>query len=122
MIDHTIHYLNTSPLFAGCIMILMNIGSRYISYDIPKSVDGIFQNIWLRRFIVFCIAFVATHDIKTSILITLMFIIIFNYLLDEKKKTYILPETYFDLNNDGKVTKEEYEKAKMILQQYQEKK
>lgn len=86
--------LNNSKLFTGCMMMFMNVGSRYIVKDLPKSLDQIFDNIWIRRFVIFCIAFIATHDIKISILITLASIILFTYLLNENSKCCILPEHF----------------------------
>lgn len=111
-------YLNNNKIFAGCAMMLMNIGSRYISYDIPKSIDTIFENVWIRRIVIFCIAFIATHDVKISILITLIFILLMTILLNEKSKGCILPKKYMDFNKDGVVTKDEFEKAKNILEKY----
>lgn len=123
--DQIINVLNNDKIFAGCMMIFMNIGSRYIAKDIPKSLDKIFQNIWLRRFIVFCIAFISTHDIITSIFITLIFIITFSYLLNEESNMCVLPPTLLE-KDDGqskhskKITTEEATKAKKILDKFNE--
>jgi len=75
--------LNNNKVFAGCMMILMNIGGRHILTDLPKNMDKVFDNVWMRRFIVFCIAFVATRDINIAIFIMLMYILLFTYMLDE---------------------------------------
>jgi hypothetical protein len=77
-------FINNNKLLGGCAMILMNIGSRYIIADLPKNLDRIFESMWMKRLIVFCIAFIATRDIKIAFFITLLFIILFNYLLHEK--------------------------------------
>jgi hypothetical protein len=93
----------------------MNVGSRYIGMDLPKSLDNIFQHVWLRQLVVFSIAFVATHDIKISIFITLLFILIFTILLNENSKGCILPKHYIDFNKDGKISDDEIARAKKLL-------
>ncbi len=111
-------YLNNNKVFAGCAMMLMNIGSKYVGLDLPRSLDNIFKNSWIRRIIIFCIAFVATHDIKISIFITLLFVLIFRILLNENSKGCILPKKYLDFNKDGLVSENEIIKAKEILSKY----
>lgn len=112
-------YLNNNKIFTGCAMMVMNIGGRYLNMDLPHSLDNLFQNVWLRRLVIFCVAFIGTHDIKISILITLLFILVFTVLLNEKSKACILPASYLDFNKDGIISKEEVQKAKEILNQYQ---
>ena len=107
--------LNNNKLLTGCAMIIMNIGSKYIQTDLPKSLDNIFRHIWLRRLVVFCIAFISTHDIKISIIITLLYILLFTILLHEDSSACILPKQYLDFNKDGIISKDEIDKAKLIL-------
>ena len=92
--DQFIYSLNNDKVFAGFMMLLMNIGGRYISKEVPDSVDLLFQNVWLRRAVVFGIAFIATRDIITAIFITFLFILVFNYLINEKSAFCILPERF----------------------------
>jgi hypothetical protein len=83
-------YLNNNPILVAIFMIIMNLSSKYIVKDIPKTWDFLFENIYFRRLVVFAIAFVSTHDIISSLMITLGFIIVFSYLLNEKSSFYIL--------------------------------
>lgn len=115
-------YLNNSKFFTGCTMMLMNIGGKYMGHDLPKSLDNLFKNEWLRRLVIFSIAFVSTHDIKISILITLLFILIFRILLNEKSQGCILPKEYIDFDDNGNVSYEEVIKAKEILKKYKKSK
>ena len=68
----------------------MNIGSKYMSKDMPVAVDLIFENFWARMFVVFCVAFVSTRDIFMSTIMTLLFILFFNYILNEKSSTCMM--------------------------------
>lgn len=119
MLDSAIYQINNNKLIIGLAMILMNVGSKYVIQDLPRSLDNIFQNIWLRRLIIFCMAFISTHDVKTALLLTLLFILIFNILLNEKSKGCILPAKYLDFNKDGIITQDEVKRAKEILTKYQ---
>lgn len=116
--DQLIFHINNNKIFAGCAMIIMNIGGRYISKDLPHSLDNIFKNILIRRLVIFCIVFIATRDIKISFLITLVYILLFSILLNEKSGMCILPKSYLDFNEDGVISNEELIKAKYILDKY----
>lgn len=115
--DSIINNLNNNPIFSGCMMLMMNIGGKYIPKEIPKTVDAIFLNSKIARlFIIFCIAFIATHEIRISLIITLLFILIVRYLLNENKKTCIVKGL---INvNDG-ISNNEYEIAKKIVIDYE---
>lgn len=110
--------LNNSKLFAGCIMLLMNLGARYISVDVPKNVDNIFKHPWVRLFFVFSVVFVSTRDAKMSILVTLIFILFFKFLLDEKSKSCIVPKQFKEKSSI--VTTEQLNYAKEIIKKYEE--
>lgn len=113
--------LNNSKVLAGLAIMFMNIGSRYLHLDFPKSLDYLFKNQLLRIFVVLSIIFITIRDIKLSILLTLIYILLVKVLLNEKSRACILPKHYIDLNNDGDITKEEIIKAKQVLTKYKEK-
>jgi hypothetical protein len=71
----------------------MNIGSKYIGRDIPLGVDVIFDNFWARMFVVLCIAFISTRDIILSLIILLLYILVFSYILNDKSKSCVLKKT-----------------------------
>jgi len=127
MLDPLFQILNNNRLFTGCLMILMNIGGKHVSLDISKHVDQIFSGTWIRRFFVFCIAFISTRDIKTALLITLLFIIIFKFLLNEKSTSCIIPQSYLTMQTqiqlqsqqDIPLTPETVQKAKNIIERYE---
>ena len=71
-----IQQINDSKLFLGIMMILLNIGSRYLVDEFSVNPDEYTRNIILRRIAVFAVCFTATRDIVTSIVLTAGFIII----------------------------------------------
>jgi hypothetical protein len=75
MIEH-INRLGSSPFFIGIMMLLLNVGSRFIAHEFSDDDNEYRQNILLRRLSVFAVCFVGTRDIITSVLLTAAFVVI----------------------------------------------
>jgi len=75
MLDH-INAIGKSPFFLGMMMLLLNVGSRFITHELSDDDKEYSQNILLRRLTIFAVCFVGTRDIVTSILLTAGFVII----------------------------------------------
>jgi hypothetical protein len=83
--------ISNSQLFNGSIMLLTNIGGKYLALDMPKNIDSLFeQYAFLRYLILFSIFFMATRDIKISILLTLFYFIVIKFLLNEESRFCIV--------------------------------
>ena len=52
-----IHNLNNSKVFAGILMILMNLGSKYIALELSETQEEFLSNIVIRRIVIFCSCF-----------------------------------------------------------------
>jgi len=121
MLDILLQSVNTSRLFNGISTMAMHLGGRYMSAEIPRNVERTFNRPFFRRLFIFFIIFLAFRDVKWAILITLLFIIFFNYILDENSKIYIgklfgyLPEKEEKLEV---ITVEDLEKAKKVIKKY----
>lgn len=125
MFDFIATMLNSSRFFAACVMIMMNIGGRYISKDIPDYIFNIFEFPIVRAITVFCIAFIASRDVKISLIIALFFVILFKYLLDNKSNVCLLPEKVInalDINKDGVISEAELKKAGEVIEKYRRQK
>ena len=101
-------------------MIMMNISGKYIVKDIPIHVDKFLATKIFRPIAVFCVAFIATRDVKLSIFITLLFVLMFRFLLDGNSTACILPNGIIKLdeNNDGIISRDELDKAQKIINKY----
>lgn len=119
MIEHLITSINTSKYVSGIIMILMNLGSKYIAEELSEAQDNIFSNKIMRGLLIFSIVFFATKDVKISLILTSSFIIIVNGLLNEDSSFYIFNKKEHFTN---KPTKHDYLIAKKIIKQYENKK
>jgi len=112
--------LSTSKLLLGLLMIFMNIGSRYIELRLTNGQEMILKNI-AREALIFTISFIATKDLLMSFIITGIFIILANFVFNEKSNYSILPEKYkklasmIDTNKDKIISDEEINKAYAIL-------
>ena len=114
-----IHTLNNSKYFAGILMILMNLGSKYISLELSETQDEFFSNIVIRRMMIFTVVFIATKDIIISLIITACFIIIVSGLFNESSKYCLIRNT----NPQTKIiSKEQFEKAKKIINKFESQK
>lgn len=71
-----INALGSSPFFIGVMMLLLNVGSRFISHELSHDDKEYQQNILFRRLAIFAACFVGTRDIVVSILLTAGFVIL----------------------------------------------
>jgi len=116
MIDSILMNISNSKLFGGCIMLLTNIGGKYLVLEMPNNIDKLFSNYFLLRYLVlFSIFFMATRDIKISILLCLLFFIIIKYILNEKSSFCLVKDSEI---LKKKITTDEYNKAKEIINKY----
>lgn len=79
MIEHVhnvANFLNTNTMFAGIMMLLLNVGSRFITHEFSDNDKEYRKNILIRRICIFAVCFVGTKDVLTSIILTAGFIII----------------------------------------------
>jgi hypothetical protein len=68
--------LNNSKLFLGTMLILLNLGGKYLVDELSTSEEEYSRNLVLRRIAVFAVCFVGTRDVITSLILTAAFIII----------------------------------------------
>lgn len=71
-----LQYVESSPFFAGIMMLLLNIGSRYITHEYSSNDEEYQQNILLRRLAIFAVCFIGTRSVVVSIILTAAFIIL----------------------------------------------
>ena len=124
MIDTILMDLSNNKLFGGCLMLLTNIGGRYLALELPDNLEKLFSNYFILRYLVlFSIFFMATRDIKISILLSLLFFIIIKYAINEKSNWCILKKDNKSENNiETKISEQDYLKAREIIMNYNKQK
>jgi|TARA_B110000211_G_scaffold136957_1_gene156701 hypothetical protein len=110
--------LNNSNFFIGVMMIILNIGSKYIGEELEKSHKNFLNSKIMRRLIIFTIVFIATKDILTSLIVTAVFVILVLNLFNTNSNYCILSKSVkeIDTNNDNEISDEEIIQAYKKLQ------
>lgn len=67
--------LTSSPFFIGMMLLLLNVGSRFITHEFSDDDKEYSQNILLRRLAIFAVCFVGTRELVVSILLTAAFVV-----------------------------------------------
>jgi hypothetical protein len=84
MLDPVFAALNTSTFFIGIMMLLLNVGSRYITHELSDNDEEYRQNIFIRRLAVFAVCFVGTRDVVASLVLTAAFVVLSTGLFQNK--------------------------------------
>ena len=66
-VHNHIMFLNNSKFFAGVIMILLNIGSKFITIQFSKSTEEYLKMNVTKQLLVFSMAWMGTRDITNAI-------------------------------------------------------
>ena len=78
--------LNENKYFIGFSMILLNIGARFIIDELDDDLRKLVSSPYIRRFFIFCSFFMATKDVFTAIILTIVFVIIINEVMGKEKE------------------------------------
>ena len=115
-------YLNNSKFFAGLVMIMLNIGSKYITIELSKSQEQYLKNNIGRQILIFAISWMGSRDILVALALTAVFTVLTEHLFNEESSLCIIPKQYrqyehlLDLDKDNVVTAEEIKKATEVLE------
>lgn len=82
-LDTAIMSLNSNPYFIGTMMLLLNLGGRFISMEMSRSQEQFFQNPWIRRLLIFTVLFVGTRNVLVAFWMTLIIVLLIGYLFNE---------------------------------------
>ena len=72
--------LNNSKFFAGLVMIMLNIGSKYITIELSKTQEEYLKNHIARQILIFSISWMGTRDILMSLALTAIFVVTFSQI------------------------------------------
>ena len=120
-IDAILSAVNNSKLTMGLLMILLNIGSKYVDLGFSKTQEQLLKTGISREILIFAISFTATRDIMVSLIITAAFFVLAEIIFHEESKYCIMPDhmkrvmSIIDTNQDGIISAKEEEKAIQLL-------
>ena len=114
-IDKIVTNLNKSKLFAGFIVLCINIGSRFVNFRLSTSIENYLKYTFNRNLLVFCISWMGSRDIYLSLVVTVIFSIFADLLFNEQSAYCILPTTFTEAYQNMQPTEDEINKAKDVL-------
>ena len=94
VINNSINSLNSSTFFAGIMMICLNIGSRYIQLNLDESTESYIKYALTKEILVFTISWMATRNIYMSLGLTAVFIVLADFIFNEKSRYCLLPKKF----------------------------
>ena len=87
--EATITKIASSPYALATAMFALNIGGRFLPFEITKGQEQFLNQPWFRRVIIFMIFFLATRNIITAGWLSLIVILCVGYLLNENSSLCI---------------------------------
>ena len=121
-VNEHVMYLNNSKFFAGIIMILLNVGSKFITIQFSKSTEEYMKYSLSKQILVFAMAWMGTRDIYAALGLTAVFTILSEHLFNEESHLCVVPHKYrvleklIDTNEDNIVSEEELNAAIIVLE------
>lgn len=115
----------TNKIFIGVAILIMNMGSRFVIMDIGRMHEKLLSNEIFKKVVIFCMFFVATRDIMTSVILTFAFIVLLDGLLNEKSRFNLIPKSMGSkgpstgITGTGIPTIEQYQDALRVVQNFE---
>ena len=106
--------LNGNKYILGLMILLINLGARYIGNEVGDFMHKVLNHKFARRFLIFLVLWMGTRDLVVAGVITITFIVLVNTVFNENSDFCILPVT-----NNSDITKEEFQLAKQIVAKYE---
>ena len=91
---YTVYRLNNSLFFAGVVMIMLNIGSRYIELKLDPSTENFLKTALSKELLVFSVCWMGTRDLMVALVLTAVFVVLADYGLNANSQCCIMPQKY----------------------------
>jgi hypothetical protein len=88
-VEAFISSFNTNSYFIGLMMLLLNLGGRHLATALTPEQDKLLQNVWVRRFLLFVVIFIATRNIFAAFWLSIAVVVILGYLTNEMSALYL---------------------------------
>lgn len=121
-VHNKVKSLNDSKIFAGLMIIIINIASKFVNFKVSKTMESYLKFNFSRNILVFAITWMGTRDIFIAIGFTLLFVLIADFLMNEESDLCCLPKSYTTqqvakLNEPSPTpSPEDVIKAKLVLE------
>ena len=108
----------SSPYTIAVAIFLLNMGGRFLPFEITKGQEAILNQPIFRRLIIFVIFFVATRNLIIAMWMSLLSILFIGYLFNENSDLYIFGKRVSGKKTSGDtiaLTQEEQQILKSLL-------
>jgi len=95
--DSFLQIFNSNPYFIGIMMLILNLGGRFISLEVTKKQEQFLQIPFVRRVLIFTVLFVATRNIWVAFWATVTVVLFLGYLFNENSALCV----FGNLGRDG---------------------
>ena len=92
--NYAVYRLNNSLFFAGIIMLMLNIGARYIELKLDPSTENFLKTALTKEVLVFSVVWMGTRDLVLSLILTAVFVVLADYGLNANSRYCIMPQKY----------------------------
>ena len=89
-----VNVLNNSKIFAGIMIIILQICSRFVTIRLSKSMESYLKYTFSKQILIFAIAWMGTRDIYTSLVIAFLFTFLMDGLCNEDSNYCLLPNNF----------------------------
>jgi hypothetical protein len=93
-VHSNVNMLNGSKIFAGFMIIMLNISSRFVTIKLSKSVEAYLKYTFSRQILIFTIAWMGTRDIYIALTVAIIFTVIMDILFNEDSNYCVLPVSF----------------------------
>ncbi len=92
------------------------MGAKYLHLDMARTHEMILSNFYVKYAIIFSMLFIATRDVKVALGLLLIYGIIVDGLMNEKRKFTLVPQWMLGVPN---IKVDDYLRAKEIVKTYE---
>ena len=89
-IDTLLAAFNTNPYFIGLMMLILNLGGRFLAMEVTKGQEFFLSHPIVRRTLIFVVLFIATRNIVIAFWLWLAIIVLRGYLFNENSSLCVV--------------------------------
>lgn len=125
---NTIRPINDSKIFAGLVILVLNLSSKMLTLPMSRTVEAVVKHSLSQYVLVFAISWMGTRDILIALLVTFLFALFMEFFFNEKSVFCVLPESFVNMHlntleqfegDPNKVSKDELDSAMKTIEKAQ---
>jgi len=89
----------------GIVMVIINLGARFIVNELNDEQKKLINSKYLRRILIFLVIFMATRDIVISIILTIVVVMVIFEFFNEDSEYSLVPKKQKNIDNSNDLDK-----------------